>query len=259
MTVLRNMLIVIALATGTARAAGEDPVAYGLKLAKAAYAANRGFVSEESSMTMELVNAHGDVTKRKMHLQLLETSDDGDKSLSVFEWPPDVKGTKLLTWTHRKSDDDQWLYLPAIKRVKRISSNNKSGSFMGSEFAFEDLASPEVEKFTYKYIADEKLGDRAVFHIERYPTDKNSGYSRQVVWMDKEYEQPLKIEYYDRKNELLKLASFEGYAKSGKYWRWTTIKMDNVQTKKKSSITWENRALGKALPAESFNSARLEN
>ena len=107
-------------------------------------------------MTLELINAHGDVTKRKMVMEVLEGTDDGDKSRSVFEWPADVKGTKLLTWTHKKGDDDRWLYLPAVKRVKRISSSNKSGSFMGSEFAYEDFSSQEVEKYTYKLLDEPK-------------------------------------------------------------------------------------------------------
>ena len=76
--------------------------------------------------------------------------------------------------------------------------------------------------------------------------------------MDKEYLNPLRIEYFDRKNELLKVAAFEGYKKLGKYWRFGTIRMDNVQTKKKSVLTWENRELGVKLAAENFDSARLE-
>ena len=76
----------------------------------------------------------------------------------MFDEPRDVKGTALLIHAHRESADDQWLYLPALKRVKRISSSNQSGSFMGSEFAYEDMSSPEVEKFTYMYLRDEPVG-----------------------------------------------------------------------------------------------------
>ncbi len=77
-------------------------------------------------------------------------SDDGDKSLFVFDEPRDVQGTAFLIHAHREDADDQWLYLPALKRVKRISSANRSGSFMGSEFAYEDMTAQEVEKFTYR-------------------------------------------------------------------------------------------------------------
>lgn len=258
MTLLRSLSIgALALLWSTA-AQAEDPVAKGLHLAQEADRINSGYVGEKSTMTMELINAHGDVTKRKMTMEISEGTTDGDRSRSVFDWPADVKGTKMLTWTHKKGDDDQWLYLPAVKRTKRISSNNKSGSFMGSEFAYEDLGSIEVEKFTYKYLDEPTLGGRPCYRVERFPVDKNSGYKRQVVWMDKEYSNPLKIEYFDRKDELLKIALFEGYKKFGKHWRMGSIKVENVQTKKRSTITWENRQVGTNLPPERFDSARME-
>jgi hypothetical protein len=263
MLITTRLLLAATLLASVARTANADPAAKGLEIATKVDVANQGYVGEKSAATLELINAHGDVTKRKMFFELQEGTTDGDKSRAVFEWPADVKGTKLLTWTHKKGDDDRWLYLPAVKRIKRIASSNKSGSFMGSEFAYEDLASQEVEKFTYKYIDEPKLatkdGARDTWRTERYPVDKESGYARQVVWTDKEYMNPVKIEYYDRKNELLKVAHFEGYKKMGKFWRFGSIRVENVQTKKKSVMTWEGRQLGVKLPAENFDSARLEN
>jgi hypothetical protein len=247
-----------ALALLPAAARAQDPAAAGLAVATKTDKANQGFVSEKAAVNLDLINAHGDVTKRKMVVETLEGIEDGDKSLSTFEWPADVKGTKLLTFTHKKTDDDRWLYLPAVKRTKRIASSSKSGSFMGSEFAYEDLSGQEVEKFTYKLLGEPKHAGRDVWHLERVPVDKESGYARQVVMEDKEYMNPLRIEYFDRKNELLKVATFENYTKIGKFWRFGVIRMDNVQTKKKSVLTWDNRQLGVKLPSESFDSARLE-
>jgi hypothetical protein len=256
---LASHLLAAALAAaGAGSAHAQDPAQKGLEIARKADQAGQGFVGEKGTMTLELINAHGDVTKRKMAMELLEVAADGDKSKTVFEWPADVKGTKLLTWTHKKGDDDQWLYMPAVKRIKRISGSNKTGAFMGSEFSYEDLSSVEIEKYTYKYIDEPKLGGRDTWRIERYPVDKNSGYRRQIVWLDKEYLSPLKIEYYDRKNELLKVATFDGYKLHGRFWRFRTIRVENVQTRKKSVITWENRQIGVKLPPESFDSARLE-
>ena len=91
-------------------------------------------------------NRQGEESSRYIKNKTLEVENDGDKSLSIFERPRDVKGTALLNFTHKTGTDDQWLYLPALKRVKRISSANKSGSFMGSEFAFEDITSQEGGK-----------------------------------------------------------------------------------------------------------------
>jgi hypothetical protein len=242
----------------TRGAESEDPASRGLAIARAADKANEGFVGERATMAMELVNAHGDVTRRKLDVVTLEGTDDGDRSKVMFAWPADVKGTKLLTWTHRKGDDDQWLYLPAIKRVRRISASNKTGSFVGSEFSYEDLAGTEVEKFRYKLIDEPKLGGRDTYHLERVPVDANSGYARQIVWLDKQYQNPLRIEYYDRKNVLLKTATLDGYKQYGRLWRAGSITMENVQTRKRSVLAWENRQLGIKLSAAEFDSARLE-
>ena len=201
----RFRLCVLSLALASAPAAASTPEEQGLQIARKADQANEGFGSERSELTMELVNAHGDVTTRRLVIEAIERPGDGDRSRAIFQWPADVKGTKLLTFTHQQGDDDQWLFLPAVKRVKRISSNNKSGSFMGSEFAYEDLASTELPKYRYKLLGDSAVGGRPCWQLERVPVDRNSGYSRQVMFMDKEYLNPLRIDYYDRKNELLKI------------------------------------------------------
>lgn len=239
-------------------AAAQTPAQKGLEIAVLCDKANSGFQSEKGEMTMALINAQGDVTNRKLTIEVLE-DDDGDKSRSTFVWPADVKGTKLLTWTHKRSDDDQWLYLPAVKRVKRITSSNKSGSFMGSEFAYEDFGSQEVEKYTYELLEEGKHAGRDVWVLARVPVDKGSGYTRQVVWMDKEYKNPLRIDFYDRKRELLKTATFGDYQRYGNLWRANRIEMNNVQTKKRSIITWTARRLKADLSAELFRSESLEN
>jgi hypothetical protein len=247
------------LAIGLSAAAGpEDLARKGLEVATAAHRANEGFASERATIGMELINAHGDVTSRRLTVETLEGRGDGDKSKLVFEWPADVTGTKLLTWTHKAGEDDQWLYLPAIKRIRRIGGSNKTGSFMGSEFAYEDLASTEPEKFTYRYLDEPRLGERSTSRIERFPVDQSSGYARQVVWLDKEYQSALRVEYYDRKNVLLKVASFAGYKPYGRWWRPTSVTMDNVLSKKRSVLRWQSRQIGARLAPQDFDSARLE-
>jgi hypothetical protein len=254
---MRFSVLALAL-TAPLSALAQTPEQKGLEIAMISDKAQSGFKSEKADMTMELINAHGDVTTRKLALATLEGVEDGDKARSEFVWPADVKGTKLLTWTHKKGDDDQWLYLPAVKRIKRIASSNKTGSFMGSEFSYEDFGGQEVEKYTYKFLDEVQEGGRDCWRIERYPVDKNSGYKRQIVWMDKEYKSPLRIDYYDRKDELLKTAMFSGYQKFGEIWRIGKIEMGNVQTKKRSVITWANRKLGAALDEAMFRSESLE-
>ena len=139
-----SMISGVLLTVGAAAQSGID-------IAKKADIADQGFVSTAVNIKMILKNKNGQTSERLMSNKILELTEDGDKSMITFNSPRDVKGTSTLTFTHKVGDDDQWLYLPSIKRVKRISSSNKSGPFMGSEFSYEDLSSQEVEKYTYKF------------------------------------------------------------------------------------------------------------
>jgi hypothetical protein len=231
----------------------------GYELSKKAELAHKGFIGADAEMKMILINAQGDEVKRSMRGKVLErdSKTEGDLSLFIFSWPADVKGTKMLTSVHKTRSDDQWLYLPTLKRVKRINSSSKKGSFMGSEFSYEDLSSQEVEKFEYKHLGEEKVNGRPVHLIERYPKEKKSGYSKQVVYLDKGYNHPVKVEYFDKKNELLKVSEFSDFTKLGKWWFYDKIHMKNVQTKKQSILTWSKRKIEVKFSSSEFDSKKL--
>ncbi len=241
-------------------AAAETPEERGLAIAQEADRRDTGFGDFTADLLMVLRNRHGQESVRKIRIRTLEVEGDGDKSLSIFDNPRDVKGTAFLTFSHKVGDDDQWLYLPALKRVKRISARNKSGSFMGSEFAYEDIASQEVEKYTYKWIRDEAYDGRECFVIKRYPVDKkNSGYTRQVTWIDKREYREWKVEYYDRKNSLLKTLTIKGYEKYlDKYWRADEMNMVNHQNGKSTRLVWSNYTFRVGLKDRDFNKNSLK-
>ncbi len=238
-----------------AAAGAETPEEKGLAIARQADARDKGFRDSTVSLLMTLKNRHGQESIRRMRIKTLEVEGDGDKSLSIFDSPRDVRGTALLTYTHKFGDDDQWLYLPALKRVKRISSRNKSGSFMGSEFAYEDIASQEVEKYTYKWLRDEVYNGLECFVIERYPVDrKNSGYKRQVIWIDKKEYRTLKVDYYDRKDSLLKTLTLSGYRKYGnRFWRASGMNMMNHQNGKSTRLEFSDYRFGVGLRDSDFS------
>lgn len=231
----------------------------GLAIAVESDKRNIGWGDSKVDMEMTLRNRHGKESKRVMRSMALEVADDGDKSIIVFDRPKDVKGTALLTWSHKEGSDDQWLYLPALKRVKRIASNNKSGPFMGSEFAYEDLSSQEVEKYTYKYLRDDTLDGEEVFVYERYPVDDKSGYTRQVAWVDKAEYRAKKIEFYDRKKSLLKTLTFHDYQLYlDKYWRTKRMEMVNHQTGKSTTLLFNDYAFQKGLDSADFEQNSLK-
>ncbi len=241
-------------------ACAETDQEKGLRIAIEADQYDTGFGDFTADMKMILRNRKGRESTRKIRVRTLEVAGDGDKSLSIFDHPADVKGTAMLTFTHGLDADDQWLYLPALKRVKRISSNNKSGPFMGSEFAFEDLGSQEIKKFTYRFVGEEPCGDWQCHIIERIPAYAHSGYTRQIVWIDKEKYRVTKTEFYDRKNSLLKVLTMTGYREYlGHYWRPSSMEMHNQITGKSTTLNWLDYQFKTGLTDKDFHHNKLKN
>ena len=157
---VRLLLAGLALACAVPVLHAQTPEEKGLEIAREADRRGAGFGDFQADMRMVLITGRGDTSERELRVSTLEgTGEEGDKSLTIFDTPRDVRGTALLTYSYKTRDDDQWLYLPALRRVKTIASRNKSGPFMGSEFSFEDMRGQEVEKYTYKYLRDEACGE----------------------------------------------------------------------------------------------------
>ncbi|MCY4428987.1 MAG: outer membrane lipoprotein-sorting protein [Rhodospirillales bacterium] len=210
----------------------------GLSIATEARARQKGFGNFTASLIMTLRNKQGQESNREIRLKVMEVAEDGDRTVFVFENPRDVKGTAFLVHAHKEEADDQWLYLPALKRVKRISSSNQSGSFMGSEFSYEDLGSVEVEKYAHRLIGDEACGDVQCTVLERVPLDDDSGYSRQLIWLDSEL-RTVQVQFFDRRDEHLKTMVAEDFEKFlDRFWRSRKITMTNHLTGKSTVLVW---------------------
>jgi len=253
-------LLSVAAFLSSSPAWSETPEEKGFAVAARSDRSDRGFGDSEAEMTMVLRNAAGQESSRTMHFTTLEMPDEsvGDKSLVLFSTPRDIEGTALLSHAKILDPDDQWLYLPALKRVKRISSRNKSGPFVGSEFAFEDFTASELNKFSYKYLREESCGDLNCDVVERFPRYENSGYTRQVAWVDTTDYQIRKIEFYDRRGSLLKELKFEDYRKyADKYWRPHRMAMKNVQTNKSTDLVYGEYKFSVGLKDKDFVKGRL--
>jgi outer membrane lipoprotein-sorting protein len=250
------IVIVLLINSSLLTVVAQNSEQKGLEIAQAANKADEGFGSLEVNLKMILKNKNGQVSEREISNKILELIDDGDKSLVAFNTPRDVKGTATLTFTHKVGSDDQWLYLPSIKRVKRISSSNKSGPFMGSEFAFEDLSSDEVEKYTYKFIEEK---DNLLI-VEQDPVDPKSGYARRLVSYNRSKGYRVeKIEFYDRKNVLLKTLIHSDYKQyKNKYWRSGKMVMTNHQNGKETALLFSNYNFGVELVDEDFTENALK-
>jgi outer membrane lipoprotein-sorting protein len=258
MNKLACYFVLLALAVPLAHA--ETAEEKGLAIAQEVDKRDLGFGDSSHNALFVLKNAQGEESTRDFSIKTLEVEGDGDKELGVFHKPADVKGTAVLTFSHSLEPDDQWLYLPELKRVKRISSANKSGSFVGSEFAFEDITSREVDKFKHRYLRDEVLDGNDCFVLEDIPAYENSGYTKQIIWIDKKIYQPRKIEYYDRKDSLLKTMLFSDYQEHlGRYWRANKLDMVNHQTRKSTIMTRTNYKFRTGLRDNDFSESALKN
>ena len=244
MTLTQRLLATAAFAAviALAPAAQAGDAAKGLEIARAAKARDDGFGSYRSQAQMILRDKTGTANVRDFIALALEMKGDGDRTSIEFLTPLDVHGMTVLTHAHSDHDDDQWLYLPAAARTRRIASGSRSGSFAGSEFSYEDLVGHVVDKNTYEYLRDEPCpgaADRTCFVNEQHPKDPDSGYSKMVAWIDTQDYRGYQVEYYDRSGAKMKtLISSDFKLFDNKYWRPMKMVMTNHQTGKSTEMRW---------------------
>ncbi len=259
----RSLLFTAALLTGSVAVAADENTSAeqkGYEIAARNDRADRGFGDARVDLIMVLRNKAGKEASRSLSISTLEIEDEnvGNKSITVFATPADIKGTALLSHAKILEPDDQWLYLPALKRIKRISSVNKSGPFVGSEFAFEDFASQELNKFSYLYLREEACGDLVCDVVERTPLYEYSGYKRQVFWVDQQDFQVRKVEFYDRRGDLLKTLTLTDYRQyDGGYWRPHRLAMVNDRTGKETDLIYSDFVFGTGLTDKDFVKGKL--
>lgn len=236
----------------------SDPVAKGHAIAKETEQRDSGFKDYIAKAEMVLKQNDKELSRRAFDTKVLEIAGDGDQSVNVFSSPKDVAGTAILIHAHGLKPDDQWLYLPAIKRVKRISTRSKSGPFVGSEFAYEDISTWVPEKYTYRFLQNETVEGNDCFKVENTPAYADSGYSKLHEWVDAKIFRPRKIDYYDRKGDLLKTLTFENYqVYQGAYWRPSKMVMVNHQTGRSTELLWNEYQFGTGLTANDIAQSKL--
>lgn len=270
MTPLRPILLATALLSAVAAATLHNPARAqsaaadsaslkGRQIAQEAWSRERGFQNYRVTMEMVLSDKRGQSSTRHLRAAVAETPSDGFRSLMMFNSPADIRGTAFLNHAHPTRLDDQWLYLPSIKRTKRIATESRAGSFMSSEFAFEDMTTQELEKYSYRYLGADKVIDRAAHKVERVPLYEGSGYTRQVVWFDEERHVALQADYYDRRNERLKTLTLGNYKLfAGKFWKPETMTMVNHLNGKSTVIKFTGYEFGTSLAEAEMDPQRLE-
>lgn len=259
MRALLIVLLALLQHPGLASAA-ENAEARGEAIAREADLRDQGFGDSRTVLTMILQDRKGQTRERRLRIDTLEVTDPGlgDKSLVVFETPADIRGSALLSHARVLKDDDQWLFLPALKRVKRISSANKTGSFFGSEFAYEDITGDELGKYAYTWLRDEPCGTLTCHVVERRPLYPNSGYRRLLTWYDSGEYRVQRIDYYDLGDELLKSLTFTGYRQYlGRFWRAQEMTMENFVSRKSTRLVYGPYDFQTGLSQDHFTTGHL--
>ena len=240
---------------GGAQASNEK----GLAIATEVDNRDRGWDDVTVEGEMVLKNKAGNESVRKFRSTILEAADssEGDRSIITFSEPRDVRGTALLTHSKIEPDDDsQWIFLPAVKRVKRISSSNRTGKFVSSEFSYEDLGSEEVADNDHIWLEDAACTHDASLTcaaVESRPKNKRSGYSRRVSFIDLDEYRVHQIDFYNRRGDLEKSLQFQDYKQyEGEFWRAHVMVMENRQTGKSTRLSWGDYSFRQGLTERDF-------
>ena len=193
--------------------------------------------SSAMDIRLGLIESNGEVRERR--IQTLTLTENGlTNTITVFLSPASVKNTRFLTRQRNDGTDDQWIYLPALGRVKRIAASEGSGSFMGSDFSYSDMASTtyDTDEANHTLIREETINNRNAYVIESIPFT-TSDYGKTVIWVDKETYLPLKVEFYEKdETTLLKRLITDDIAFTEERWITKSITMTTLATNHSTRI-----------------------
>ena len=221
---------------------------------------NAGYKDFIGEVEMDLEDATGGKAHRGFSVKILERQaggSDGDRSLIVFSSPADIKGTSVLSHTHTSAEDEQWLFLPASRRTKRVSSSNRSGAFVGSEFTFEDLTASDPRKFAWAVRGKESCGAAQCVTLEAVPKDPSSAYSKRVLHVDGDL-RVQSVDFFDKKGSKLKTLAYGDYQQlEGGFWRAKSWTMKNTQSGKGTTLRFTTMKLKSSLSTSDFLPEKL--
>jgi hypothetical protein len=210
---------------------------------------------------MLLVDKSGGKEKRNVNRYAKEMEDDVNRYLVVFLSPADIRATALLTWENKDRGNDQWLYMPATKKMQRIAKGSKKNYFMGTDFTYEDMEPEDIENFTYTILKTETINrddkDQECWMIEAVPANKakakESGYSKRHLWIEKAYYSTLKADFFDRRKRLLKTqTSHKLHNVEGTVWRAKQTLMKHHQKNHKTLTVVTERKINKGIKDNVF-------
>jgi len=207
---------------------------------------------QTSDLVMTLINKSGATRVREIK-QFTKDLGEVEKSIMFFLSPADVKNTSFMSWTYDSDqNDDQWIYLPALKKTKRISSDSKSDYFMGSDFTYDDLGDRKQEDDTHQLLREETLDGKECYVVESVSKDEDYMYSKTVVWVNKANFIGVKKDFYDEDEDLLKTLTIKDVEKISDIWVITNSEMKNVQKNHRTTIILNNIQINTGISDSKF-------
>ncbi len=220
------------------------------------------FEALEMTLTLKIYDAKGRERIRKIATASKKFGEI-NKTIMKFTAPADVKGTSILIYDYKNKDDDMWIYMPALRKIRRIISSEKGKSFMGSEFTNTDMSKPNMNDFDYRILSTDTYNKHLCWKIEtsckNEDIEDENGYSKKIVWIDKSDYLCHKIEFYDFDGGLYKIQSIEQYKKqsNGRYFAYY-MKVENIENGRKSIMNIDKFQIGSRLTESTFSPAMLE-
>lgn len=206
----------------------------------------------QGSLTMTLTNNRGEQRMRTLK-QFIKDDGKMEKKIMFFVTPADVKNTSFMNWSYSDGrDDDQWIYLPALKRTKRISSDGKGDYFMGSDFTYDDLGDRHPNQDNHKLLREETVDGKDFYVVESTPKEDDYLYSKTITWVMKDNFLGLKREFYDDRGKLLKVLTVKKFDKVDGFWTILETEMHNVQKNHRTNMKFTDVQKNKGIPDSRF-------
>lgn len=212
----------------------------------------------QSQMEMILINKRERRRVREIKSYSKDYGKD-TKKVMVFQKPADVKGTGFLLWEYdeQNRDDDRWLYMPALRKVRRISGSSNNDYFMGSDFTYDDMGDRNVDEDTHKLLREEKLDGHDCWVVESIPKANDDMYVKKIAWIRKDVNIAVKVEYYD-KIGLMKIFYVKEIKQIDGIWSICKMFMDNLREKHKTELILKNISYNKGLKDNIFTVSSIE-
>ncbi len=208
-------------------------------------------------VSMTLVNQQGGERKRELTMLRKNMGRAGDQRYYMyFHAPPDVRGTAFLVWKYPAKDDDRWIFIPAIKLVRRIAASDRRSSFVGSDFTYEDISGRDVSDETHTLLRSDTLEGRPCYVLESRPV-AGADYARRVSWIDSERWIPLKEEYFDGRGQMMRLFSADRVEEIAGHWTVIRRTMRTLQTGQRTEVTFQDVGYDQGLPDNLFTERAL--